>query len=409
MTEKDHLEEIFRDTFQDFEGDVRPELWDKIQGQISASPAAGASSGAASGSGASGWIAGKMSTLLIAGASAVAISALVWSTWPADQEKTAELNQPAQKEISKNNPTAADNKETRPEEKAFSDLTKNNAEVNTIDPVASDPNEKTSEKAAEGSNTTHYYTNPMHHGPISGNAGTSQTSDEIGPSDNAGDGGNNDIAAENQGDKGDDKGSASAEATDSKTDEPNKLLEEFVDKIPVIPSADIQAQPQEGYMPLRVVFSNKGQGDYYVWDFGDNSLPSFDPNPVHDYKEPGSYEVKLTVSNDQGHRSESNITVVVKQPYKLDYPNVMSPNADGNNDFFKVEKLEGGEIRSYHIEIMDRGGNKMFISNDIEERWDGLDNTNGSLAPEGTYFFVIQLEGVDGEPQTFNGFISLFR
>lgn len=55
---------------------------------------------------------------------------------------------------------------------------------------------------------------------------------------------------------------------------------------------DFTASPFEGYPPLCVKFSVSGPNGEYVWDFGDGTTSNV-MNPVHCYKQKGSYWVKL--------------------------------------------------------------------------------------------------------------------
>lgn len=55
---------------------------------------------------------------------------------------------------------------------------------------------------------------------------------------------------------------------------------------------DFAASPFEGYPPLCVQFTVSGPDGEYVWDFGDRAT-SYAKNPVHCYKQKGSYWVKL--------------------------------------------------------------------------------------------------------------------
>ncbi|MBP9008053.1 MAG: PKD domain-containing protein [Methanospirillum sp.] len=58
---------------------------------------------------------------------------------------------------------------------------------------------------------------------------------------------------------------------------------------------DFTASPFEGYPPLCVQFTVSGPNGEYVWDFGDGTT-SYAMNPVHCYKQKGSYWVKLKYS-----------------------------------------------------------------------------------------------------------------
>ncbi len=66
-----------------------------------------------------------------------------------------------------------------------------------------------------------------------------------------------------------------------------------------VPSAAF-AGPQSGCSPVKVFFSNTSQNaDSYTWYFGDGSS-SVLSTPVHDYVQPGSYNVTLIAGNAAG-------------------------------------------------------------------------------------------------------------
>jgi PKD repeat protein len=75
--------------------------------------------------------------------------------------------------------------------------------------------------------------------------------------------------------------------------------------------ADFSASPVTGKAPLKVQFTDQSTGkpNYRTWDFGDKRV-SLIKNPVHTYKLPGIYSVKLTVwKTGAGFRPEGNTMV----------------------------------------------------------------------------------------------------
>lgn len=67
-------------------------------------------------------------------------------------------------------------------------------------------------------------------------------------------------------------------------------------------------------------------------------------------------------------------------------PNAFTPNKDGKNEFFMP--LNMGDLASYHMEIWNRWGQRVFISNDPRMGWDGT--SNGRPQSSGTYVYVIR-------------------
>ena len=82
-------------------------------------------------------------------------------------------------------------------------------------------------------------------------------------------------------------------------------------------SADVHQRP-----PRRLERAVHRDGDdpdgpeddlLYSWDFGDGGS-SFDQNPSHTYKLPGTYTAKVTVSDGSGATATKTITITVTDP-----------------------------------------------------------------------------------------------
>ena len=72
-----------------------------------------------------------------------------------------------------------------------------------------------------------------------------------------------------------------------------------------IPTADFTGSPTSGLAPLSVDFTNSSTGHdqplTYQWDFDNNgTVDSTDINPFHIYSDPGTYTVKLKVTDSDG-------------------------------------------------------------------------------------------------------------
>jgi len=69
--------------------------------------------------------------------------------------------------------------------------------------------------------------------------------------------------------------------------------------------ADFSAEPESGTAPLTVSFTDLSTGGptMWAWEFGDGTTDEV-ANPVHQYMLPGSYTVRLTVSNQESSATE---------------------------------------------------------------------------------------------------------
>ncbi len=83
-------------------------------------------------------------------------------------------------------------------------------------------------------------------------------------------------------------------------------------------------------------------------------------------------------------------------------PNVISPNDDGNNDYFLVSCLD--QFPDNELKIFNRWGDKVYETRNYQNDWAGTHNR--LPLPAGTYFYMLKLSE-DGDP--LQGFITIFR
>jgi gliding motility-associated-like protein len=167
--------------------------------------------------------------------------------------------------------------------------------------------------------------------------------------------------------------------------------------------ASFSASPLKGEMPLVVEFSNSSGNGNYMWSFG-NGETSTDVNPVYTYTAVGQYDACLI--NDNGKCSDKKcvrIEVEIHSAFMI--PNVFTPNNDGTNDIFTIT---GKGIEYVHAEIFNRWGQKEYEWDSINGGWDGY-SASGSPASEGTYFFIMEIKGMDGKKYSERGSLTLLR
>jgi gliding motility-associated-like protein len=182
--------------------------------------------------------------------------------------------------------------------------------------------------------------------------------------------------------------------------------------------ADFSVDPTKGEAPLEVTFTDKSiRGSVYKWEFGDgkDSISELkDPEP-HIYYIPGEYSVKLTIESDKHCIDSMRFEKIVVEPSELDIPNVFTPNDDGINDRFMVQKKS---LRYLSVEVFSRSGKMVysFIGEGESlrnwEGWDGkVNNTSGTATP-GVYFYIIRAVGWDDieyDSKEQRGFVHLYR
>jgi len=152
-----------------------------------------------------------------------------------------------------------------------------------------------------------------------------------------------------------------------------------------------------------VVFVNTStNASSFYWSFGDGNS-SNDTSTYHVYGPPGSYVVYLVGTNASGCIDTAWDTVYVIQG--LIVPNVFTPNGDGQNDVFHVT---AGGMQTYSIEIFNRWGQKVFLSDNPNIDWDGR-SMSGIEESTGPYYYLINATDYSNKTYKLHGYLELIR
>ncbi|MFK7970760.1 MAG: gliding motility-associated C-terminal domain-containing protein [Bacteroidia bacterium] len=144
----------------------------------------------------------------------------------------------------------------------------------------------------------------------------------------------------------------------------------------------------------------------FFWQFGDGQTSNA-ANPVHAYRDTGSYDVTLRVQDESG-ACQDDITFgpfLVKDQPKVWIPTAFSPNADAFNDRLTFFALN---LQSFNMQIFNRWGMLVFETNNPNTFWDGNIASGGS-APEGVYVYLLKAISPDGGRIEQTGSITLVR
>ncbi len=148
--------------------------------------------------------------------------------------------------------------------------------------------------------------------------------------------------------------------------------------------------------------------DSAIWNFGDGVI---DINPIynpfnHYYNDDGSYEVMLSVIDQNGCRSSISHNVEIQPGFTIYVPNAFTPNGDVNNGTFKAYGIDLNS-KQFEMFVYDRFGNIIFHSNDSELGWDGT--ANGDEAEEGAYIWEVRLKNIENLLKIYRGYTNLIR
>lgn len=111
----------------------------------------------------------------------------------------------------------------------------------------------------------------------------------------------------------------------------------------------------------------------------------------------GTYTVMVVSTDSCGFTDFDTQLINVLPPCDIVIPNIITPNGDGANDYFKIKNIE------YHpnssLSIFDRWGKKVFSSSNYANEWKG-DGSN-----DGTFFYILEVP----DDKKYNGFVQLLR
>ncbi|MFQ6117713.1 MAG: PKD domain-containing protein [Candidatus Bipolaricaulia bacterium] len=163
------------------------------------------------------------------------------------------------------------------------------------------------------------------------------------------------------------------------------------------PVADFTFSPAEPTTDDTVQFMDRshdpdGKIVGWRWEFGDGAAASVQ-TPSHKYTAPGSYTIRLTVTDNEGATATATKEILVipavTEPTVICYPNPARdhvtfryylPRGTKRAELL-VFDLVGAEVFSHELDV-----------DKIEFRWDLKDNLGDPL-PNGLYFFFVQ--GID--------------
>ena len=87
-------------------------------------------------------------------------------------------------------------------------------------------------------------------------------------------------------------------------------------------------------------------------------------------------------------------------------PNIFTPNSDQTNDVFRI--IEYTNLANATGQIMNRWGQVIKIWNGLDDSWNGR-TLSGELAPDGTYYYFLELIDLQTKTTSKTGSIFLTR
>ena len=119
-----------------------------------------------------------------------------------------------------------------------------------------------------------------------------------------------------------------------------------------------------------------------------------------------TYTTTLKTVTPSGCEDEHSEVIEILPSRELYIPTAFTPNGKGpsNNEKFTVVSTVSGD---YNMVILNRWGEEVFRSNDIQNSWDGTYN-NKPCKP-GAYTYQIKVNRIDGFNKEYSGVVVLLR
>ncbi|HTO38810.1 MAG TPA: gliding motility-associated C-terminal domain-containing protein [Brumimicrobium sp.] len=154
-------------------------------------------------------------------------------------------------------------------------------------------------------------------------------------------------------------------------------------------------------------------GTTATWTFNDEVVATGNTYEIKPVSANNVGNYYLTITSAEGCSSILKI-ILVGEACGIVIPSAISPDGDGLNDSFVIDGLAA--YPNSEIWIYNRWGNEVFYSNDYQNDWDGRSlsklNVGGDELPEGTYYYLVKLGGVEGQTgagEIHKGFVYLKR
>jgi gliding motility-associated-like protein len=113
----------------------------------------------------------------------------------------------------------------------------------------------------------------------------------------------------------------------------------------------------------------------------------------------------LNVTSPQGCLASDNATITVV-PYCVKPMEAFTPNGDGINDLWLLTNGTACLTR-ISAQVFNRYGSKVYESNDYKNNWNGT--YEGKPLPDGTYYYIISFDLINGKRVQLKGNLTILR
>jgi len=173
--------------------------------------------------------------------------------------------------------------------------------------------------------------------------------------------------------------------------------------VTVRPAVTVSAGPGASILAgSSVTLQGSGSAGTYLWTPPTGLSATNILTPVATPAVTTTYNLKIT--NALGCSNSSNVTIEVL-PYCVKPMNAFTPNNDGFYDTWFI--TNGNCLKKATVLVYNRYGSKVFESLDYKNDWAGT--YKGKPLPDGTYYYVINYELLNGDIVLKKGNVTILR
>lgn len=126
---------------------------------------------------------------------------------------------------------------------------------------------------------------------------------------------------------------------------------------------------------------------------------------TYNFANVGKQNIVLIAINEFGCSDSTHLVINVESPSRIFIPTAFSPNDNGLNESFGPEYL--APVKEYTFVIFNRWGEKIFETENPQDRWDGT--YMGQPVMQGEYMYMINLLFQNGERLSKKGQVTLLK
>lgn len=122
----------------------------------------------------------------------------------------------------------------------------------------------------------------------------------------------------------------------------------------------------------------------------------------------GNYSLTLTVTDKNNCKASKTQIINISKDFSVFAPNAFTPNGDGINDVFIPEALNAYDV-DFTMTILDNQNRTVFVSTNLNKAWNGKLHNTGNPLEEGSYFWIVETKDAYGNTHSWKGQVLLQR